>query len=731
MQQALSSNCSSNVENSQLNNDKLSSVDHSYTKNTYSSYNTSTKLTSLTHNIYQSFIAFIGGLHVQLNGQGDIMGNYHQFLKFVYENLFKNCILALKPKPWRTSNLFEIVYGGWTLIRECVIAKFADNKSVEYAIILTLLDTYIPLCISIYSVIFKSNKFKEFKKAMTRTWLMFRCFRRRHYDKSPLIWLSNLMFWEKNNKELYDTLKQHINITDEYPVENTHSIIRGNTNSWDSAELLSFKARSILSSKDRQHNFRSYFTPPKGYTFSRKQLKYLEVKCAQLLASKVFVPLASASPDLSHILPTKIEHKSVILPYGYHTDWPPVESRLCDMPTCPEPNADKPWSRFDGCWHSFHVACLQGSSICEICRGQIKRDITKLAKIASDAIFNPAVDSDNNDDANDEGATDISNTVHEMNDADVNNEIKKLKETISKTNPSTPLTSNSKLQFVPHASANNKKAHCKKCNHVVQGHKRPKDGPNKCPKCPNGICCSEGRKTACDCDEHSANTSVSTNINASSQGHVNTSQNKFTANRIGNINYVTLEVSQGDLSEGIGSNACTVIAIFLALKFLQNEIDCPTGDISQETVNQFITIMKAGNTIYDIINPPVWQPNLFVEDVINAVNFPFEKPEQSDSAIVADHKSLEAEIKDTLVTAPGKNALIVIVPMDKSMLLCSNDSHLILFESHKHNDKGAVIATTTRDNTKEMTEFIAEMSRSDWNTTIVGTNLIPMKMKQI
>ena len=63
------------------------------------------------------------------------------------------------------------------------------------------------------------------------------------------------------------------------------------------------------------------------------------------------------------------------------------------------------------------------------------------------------------------------------------------------------------------------------------------------------------------------------------------------------------------------------------------------------------------------------------------------------------------------------------------MLLCSSDSHLILF--HKHNDKRAVIATTTRDNTKEMTEFIAEMSRRDLNTTIVGTNLIPMKMKQI
>ena len=39
------------------------------------------------------------------------------------------------------------------------------------------------------------------------------------------------------------------------------------------------------------------------------------------------------------------------------------------------------------------------------------------------------------------------------------------------------------------------------------------------------------------------------------------------------------------------------------------------------------------------MNPPVWQPNLFVEEVINAGNFLFEKPEQSDTATVADHKS--------------------------------------------------------------------------------------------
>ena len=137
------------------------------------------------------------------------MGNCHKFFKFIYENLSTNCILAMKPKPWRTSKLFEMVYGGWTLIRTSVITKYAKNKSIEYRILLILPDTYIkhlldetessiqfiasgqgnigrseaemrynnPFSIVIYSVIFKSNNFSEFKKAMTRIWLMFRCFK--------------------------------------------------------------------------------------------------------------------------------------------------------------------------------------------------------------------------------------------------------------------------------------------------------------------------------------------------------------------------------------------------------------------------------------------------------------------------------------------------------------------------------------------------------------------------
>ena len=74
---------------------------------------------------------------------------------------------------------------------------------------------------------------------------------------------------------------------------------------------------------------------------SLHRVKSLEVKCADTLVNKVFVHLASGD-DLSHILPDRTEEKSVVLPYGFHTDWPPAANRICDLPSCLDENADQP-----------------------------------------------------------------------------------------------------------------------------------------------------------------------------------------------------------------------------------------------------------------------------------------------------------------------------------------------------------------------------------------------------
>ena len=95
-------------------------------------------------------------------------------------------------------------------------------------------------------------------------------------------------------------------------------------------------------------------------------------------------------------------------------------------------------------------------------------------------------------------------------------------------------------------------------------------------------------------------------------------------------------ISQTDLADGIGSNACIVISVYTALKFLGNEIEFDDGAINESTITQYTEFMIEGKTVYDIINPPVIQPNLFVEEVIKTVDFPFEYPTATDIVSITD-----------------------------------------------------------------------------------------------
>ena len=73
----------------------------------------------------------------------------------------------------------------------------------------------------------------------------------------------------------------------------------------------------------------------------------------------------------------------------------------------------------------------------------------------------------------------------------------------------------------------------------------------------------------------------------------------------------------------------------------------------------------------------------------------------------------------------------MIAPMDKSMVICSGNNYLYLFESHKHQDKGALIAQTTVGNTKEFIDYLKKILKEDWNKSIFGTNLLPLKLKNV
>ena len=211
----------------------------------------------------KNVIPLIGPLHISLNARECVLLIFHEIFADLYKSIFgEKANLAKKPKPWRISLLLEIIYGGWTLIRDTVLSVFFKCKDIEYLTLVNLLDSYVPLVLSIYSIAFKCNKYEEYSLSLMRCWVMFVVFRRRHYNKALLVALSTFHHWQENSPTMYETLRNYLVTLDEHPVENFHSVLRRRTKETDSAEQITLKAKEIDTCKHILQSFQSVFVPP-------------------------------------------------------------------------------------------------------------------------------------------------------------------------------------------------------------------------------------------------------------------------------------------------------------------------------------------------------------------------------------------------------------------------------------------------------------------------------------
>ena len=250
----------------------------------------------------QNIVPFIGPLHVQLNARECVCILNIDFFKKAYSFIFgARKSLSNKPKAWRISLIEELLYGGWTLIRSQVFIAFSNCKDLQYLTLLNLLDNYLPLVLSIYSVVFKTGNTAQYSDCILRSWVMFFCFKRHHYNKAPLVWLSNLLYWKSKDHPLFHTLMTHLNAFDEYPVENFHSTLRAQTSHSDSGDLLHQKARALDSNKATSTNFCSVFSVPKKYTFSRSGLEELKLDAARFICE--ILRNIKDSPNTAHQVP--------------------------------------------------------------------------------------------------------------------------------------------------------------------------------------------------------------------------------------------------------------------------------------------------------------------------------------------------------------------------------------------------------------------------------------------
>ena len=110
--------------------------------------------------------------------------------------------------------------------------------------------------------------------------------------------------WEKHSTNLYQLLRNYIAIFDEYPVENTHSILCAQSKPSDTAEQLRKKATQIFQSKEQQANFRSHFTSPSQFSFPRTNYNSLKSNVLKYYAQCLL--RSRHHQDSLHFFPTEI-----------------------------------------------------------------------------------------------------------------------------------------------------------------------------------------------------------------------------------------------------------------------------------------------------------------------------------------------------------------------------------------------------------------------------------------
>ena len=77
-----------------------------------------------------------------------------------------------------------------TFLRQSVLDCLGKFKDTEYLTLLNLIGNYAPLSLSIYSVLYKASNYELYNLAMHQVWCMYFTFKRKHYDKSLLVLLT-------------------------------------------------------------------------------------------------------------------------------------------------------------------------------------------------------------------------------------------------------------------------------------------------------------------------------------------------------------------------------------------------------------------------------------------------------------------------------------------------------------------------------------------------------------
>jgi len=190
--------------------------------------------------------------------------------------------LPKKPKPFRVQLLLMSALFGWLMIRDKIIGKFDSCKDIEYTCILHILDEVVPLAFFHYAAIFEGGNLQMYSETMFRFLALFIVWDRRHYDKSTLSMLSDLIHQKLNFEKYYEMKKRFTTLITEVKVEIWHSLLRSRVQAHHKAQEIHEKAHFLMGSESGR-NFEDSLTRPYSRGASDKDLTLVAGKAAECL----------------------------------------------------------------------------------------------------------------------------------------------------------------------------------------------------------------------------------------------------------------------------------------------------------------------------------------------------------------------------------------------------------------------------------------------------------------
>ncbi|RIB16018.1 hypothetical protein C2G38_2191071 [Gigaspora rosea] len=306
--------------------------------------------------------------------------------------------------------------------RELVFKKNYPLFNDIYKSVFGVRKDVVPLVLDVYAIHHREGNWLAYEEASMRCWSdLFLQFDRRNYKRAPLMFFSDIFYWEEINHPIVAIIINHLSFLSDCPVELFHSIIRRRTAKFSTGEQLRNVAHTIYQQR-HSNDFQQQFVRSEKYPYSPKQLRMLSQKCAiHLLAlfTKIYYAynisscVISSSDNINtyKLLSLGYEVTDRHLPRGFVTLRKPNISVLCDSTYCNTPY-DSVNSSILACGHGYHSYCLQNQQFncLDYLQNEVRKNTNALIKSLTKSLGEnlPKEDTDNDDEDSDE--------IHEISD---------------------------------------------------------------------------------------------------------------------------------------------------------------------------------------------------------------------------------------------------------------------------------------------------------------------------